>query len=85
MINNIIIGENNFVTKSLGKFLQNITILSSNKLSIDNIKKIKSYKKINLIFNNFYPAKFLNDLTYRNYGNFEKLSIFWLSIFSINL
>lgn len=75
MINNIIIGENSFVTKSLGKFLKNKTILSSNKLSIDNIKKIKSYKKINLIFNNFYPAKFLNDLTYRNYGNFEKLSI----------
>ena len=75
MINNIIIGENSFVTQSLSRFLKNKIIFSSNKLSPKKIKIIKSYKKINIIFNNFYPAKFLNDLTYRNYGNFEKLSI----------
>ena len=28
-----------------------------------------------MIFNSFYPAKFLNNLTYRDYGSFEKLSI----------
>ena len=75
MIYNIIIGQDSLVTKSLSKFLKNKIIFSSNQLSIENIKEIKSYKKINLIFNNFYPSKLLNDLTYRNYGNFEKLSI----------
>ena len=75
MIYNIIIGQDSLVTKSLSKFLKNKIIFSSKKLSIENIKEIKSYKKINLIFKKFYKSKLLNDLTYRNYVNFEKLSI----------
>ena len=75
MINNIIIGENSHLTNSLIKSLKNKVIFSSNKFSQGSLNKIKSYKKINLIFNSFYPAKFLNNLTYRDYGSFEKLSI----------
>ena len=75
MINNIIIGENSHLTNSLIKSLKNKVIFSSNKFSQKSLNKIKSYKKINLIFNSFYPAKFLNNLTYRDYGSFEKLSI----------
>jgi hypothetical protein len=37
MINNIIIGQNSFVTKSLGRFLKNKIIFSSNKLAIEKI------------------------------------------------
>ncbi len=75
MIYNIIIGKNSHVTYSLTKTLKNNVIFSSNKFSNENLQKIKFYKKINLIFNSFYPAKFLNDLTYREYESFEKLSL----------
>ena len=37
MINNIIIGQNSFVTKSLVRFLKNKIIFSSNKLAIEKI------------------------------------------------
>ena len=78
MIYNIIIGKNSHVTYSLIKSLKNNVIFSSNKFSTENLQKIKSYKKINLIFNSFYPAKFLNYLTYREYDSFEKLSLeYW--------
>ena len=63
MIKNIIIGKNSHVTNSLVKFLDNKIVFSSNEFSQENLKKIKSFKKINLIINSFYPAKFLNDLT----------------------
>ena len=75
MIKNIIIGKNSHVTNSLVKFLDNKIVFSSNEFSQENLKKIKSFKKINLIINSFYPAKFLNELTYHNYESFEKLSI----------
>ena len=75
MIKNIIIGKNSHVTNSLVKFLDNKIVFSSNEFSQENLKKIKSFKKINLIINSFYPAKFLNGLTYHNYESFEKLSI----------
>jgi FlaA1/EpsC-like NDP-sugar epimerase len=75
MINNIIIGKESFVTKALCKILKNPVVLSANKLDLEVIKKIQAKNKINIIFNNFFPSSHLNNLTHRDYKNFEKLSL----------
>jgi FlaA1/EpsC-like NDP-sugar epimerase len=75
MITNIIIGKQSFVTKALLSFIKKAEVFSANDFDITTIKKIQSKKKINLIFNNFYPSKLLNSLTYKDYERFEKLSL----------
>ena len=75
MITNIIVGKNSFVTKSICKFIDKSEVYSANNLNEISLKKIQTKKKINLIFNNFYPSKLLNKLTYNDYRKFEKLSI----------
>ncbi len=81
MIKNIIIGQNSFVTKSVKKYLKNTVIFSANELSNKSINKnINIYKKINLIFNNFYPSKLLNELNHKNYNDFCDLSLKKISL-----
>jgi len=75
MSRNIIIGKKSYITQALHKFIKDVEIFSANELDEINIRKIQSKKKINLIFNNFYPSKLLNNLTFREYSEFEKLSI----------
>ena len=75
MPHNIIIGKKSYITQALTKFIRNAEIFSANELNKINIEDIRSKKKINLIFNNFYPSKKLNNLTFRDYSEFEKLSI----------
>ena len=73
---NIIIGKNSSLTKRNIKFLKNFTVLSVNELSQKNIEtKIAHNKRINLILNNFFPSKFLNDLSHSNYRQFCNLSL----------
>lgn len=75
MITNIIIGKESFVTKALLRSINKAEVFSANNLDDLSINKISSKKKINLIFNNFYPSKLLNSLSYKDYIKFEKLSI----------
>ena len=76
MIKNIIIGKNSTISKFVHKDLQNSIILSANNLNDLNLKKqIEKSKKINLIFNNFYPSKDLNTLTINNFKKFCELSL----------
>ena len=60
MTTNIIIGKKSFVTKSLLKYLDKAEVFSANNLNEISISQISSRKKINIIFNNFYPSKLLN-------------------------
>ena len=71
MVKDIIIGQKNFVTKSILKYLKNPIVFLANELTKKKIQEqTRNYKKINLVFNNFYPSKLLNDL---NHNNHEEL------------
>ena len=81
MIKNIIIGKNSSITKSICKYLKNFHVFSSNKITDKSFEKqITKYKKINLIFNNFYPSKNLNTLNSNNYKKFCELSLSKMSV-----
>ena len=74
MIKNIIIGKDSSVTNFLCKYLKNIHVFSANELNVNELKdKIKNSKKVNLIFNNFYPSKNLNSIGIKNYKKFCEL------------
>ena len=76
MIKNIIIGKNSSLTKSNLKYIKNCLVYSANNLNLEELNKdIKKIKKINIIFNNFYPSKFLNQLNYQSYNQFRNLSL----------
>ena len=76
MIKNIIIGKDSSVTNFLCKYLKNIHVFSANELNVNELKdKIKNSKKVNLIFNNFYPSKNLNSIGIKNYKKFCELSL----------
>ena len=76
MTHNIIIGKRSFLSLSLKKINKKNIILSTHDLSDKSIiKKINQYKKVNLVFNNFYPSSKLNVLKYQDYDEFKKLSI----------
>ena len=76
MIKNIIIGKNSTITQYICRFLKNNCVLSANELREEHLKKeIKDCKKINLIFNNFYPSKNLNRLNTNDYKKFCELSL----------
>ncbi|WP_435114236.1 SDR family NAD(P)-dependent oxidoreductase [Candidatus Pelagibacter bacterium nBUS_36] len=76
MIKNIIIGQNSSVSKICNRYLKNTAIISANELNINKINnEINKYKKINLILNNFYPSRLLNDLNKNNYQTFCNLSL----------
>ena len=76
MIKNIIIGKNSFLTKSNLKFLKNCSVYSANELNTKKLKdEVKKSKKINIIFNNFFSSKFLNELNYNDYKKFCNLSL----------
>lgn len=76
MTYNLIIGEKSYITNSINKFLKNKLVLSANDINKNLIlNKIKNIKKINIIFNNFYPAKLLNNLNVNEYEKFSNLSI----------
>ena len=73
---NIIIGEDSNLTNVLAKELSNTIIFSARDPNlIKKIKLLNKYKKINLIFNNFYPAAKINNLNFSNYANFYKQSL----------
>ena len=76
MIKNIIIGKNSLITKEICKYLDNVYIFSANELNKINFnQKIKNFKKINLIFNNFFPSKNLNTMNKNDYRKFCDLSL----------
>ena len=78
---NIIIGRNSSISKFIHKSLKNSYLFSANKLHETNIiNKIKNYRKINLIFNNFYPSKNLNTLDHKDYKKFCELSLEKISL-----
>ena len=75
MINNIIIGKRSFLSIALKKINKKNILLSISDLSNEKIiEKINNFKKINLVFNNFYPSSKLNSLTFKDYHEFQKLS-----------
>ncbi len=76
MIKNIIIGKNSSITRYLCKYLKKTQVFSTNQLSKTYLNKnIKSFRKVNIIFNNFYPSKNLNTLDENNYRKFCELSL----------
>ena len=75
MIENIILGQNSLITKHLSKHLKNTNIFSANNFNEKNFNKIKEKKRINLIFNNFYPSKNLNTLNAKDYKKLCALSL----------
>ena len=75
MIENIIIGQNSLITKHLSKNIKDRTIFSANKFNEEDLDKIKQKKKINLVFNNFYPSKNLNTFNTKDYKKFCMLSL----------
>ena len=76
MIKNIIIGKNSSITRYLCKYLKNTQVFSANQLNKTYLNKnTKSLKRINIIFNNFYPSKNLNTLNEKNYRKFCELSL----------
>ena len=81
MVKNIIIGQKSFVTKSILKYLKNPIVFSANELTKKKIQEqTHNYKKINLVFNNFYPSKLLNDLNHNNYNELCNLSLSKISL-----
>ena len=75
-MHNILIGKQSSLTNFIRKNLLNYTVLSANDLDLKKIISIqKKNKKINIVFNNFYPAKLINNLTPKNYESFQKISI----------
>jgi len=73
---NIIIGKESNLTNALKKQLSNKVIFSArDPRLIEKIKLLNKYKKINLIFNNFYPASRINNLNNSNYADFYKQSL----------
>ena len=81
MVKNIIIGQKSFVTKSILKYLKNPIVFSANELTKKKIQEqTHNYKKINLVFNNFYPSKLLNDLNHNNYNDLCNLSLSKISL-----
>ena len=78
---NIIIGKNSSISKYINKDLKNSLLFSANELNETNlIDKFKKFKKINLIFNNFYPSKNLNILNHNDYKKFCELSLEKISL-----
>ena len=78
---NIIIGKNSSISKHVHKNLKNSYVFSANKLNEKYLlHKIKKYRKINLIFNNFYPSKNLNKLNHNDYKKFCELSLEKISL-----
>ena len=75
MTKNIIIGKRSIISNELSKSLKNTQIFSANNLNANYVNKINSFNKINLIFNNFFPSKNLNNLSLKNYELFLKLSL----------
>ncbi len=76
MIKNIIIGKKSIITKYIQKYLKYTYVFSANELTEHNLNKVvKKCKRINLIFNNFYPSKNLNSLDIDNFKKFCELSI----------
>ena len=76
MIKNIIIGKNSTITQYIYRYLKNTCVFSANELREKHLKKeIKNCKKINLIFNNFYPSKNLNSIDTNKYKKFCELSL----------
>ena len=71
MTTNIIIGKKSFVTKAILNSIKKAEVYSANDFNNETLKKIKSKKKINLIFNNFFPSNLLNDLSYKDYQKFK--------------
>lgn len=75
-MHNIILGKKSSVTKSIINFTKNSTVISANNFNIDTLLSIiKKFSSVNIVFNNFYPSKFLNKLTYKDYEKFENLSL----------
>ncbi len=73
---NIIIGKNSSISRHVFKNLKNSHIFSANELNeIYLLNKIQNSKKVNLIFNNFYPSKNLNSLNHKDYKKFCELSL----------
>ena len=75
MTHNIIIGKKSVLSDALKKDIKNTTILSANSTEIFKNLKFFKNKKINLIFNNFYPANKLNTLNKNNYETLNNLAL----------
>ena len=75
MTHNIIIGKKSVLSDALKKDIKKTTILSANSTEIFKNLKFFKNKKINLIFNNFYPANKLNTLNKNNYETLNNLAL----------
>ena len=63
--------------------LKNSFLFSANELNETNlINEFKKFKKINLIFNNFYPSKNLNMLNHNDYIKFVNYLLKKFHLFS---
>ena len=74
MTKSIIFGKKSKLTESIVKKIKDVEVISSTDIKLKKIK-LKNNKKINYIFNNFYPSFKLNDLNSSEYHKFVELSL----------
>ena len=71
---NFIIGKNSSLSRTLSKFIGRAKLISlEEKKDIDTIVNFKG--RYNLIFNNFYPASFINKIDIKELTKFYQKSI----------
>jgi len=69
---NVIIGKDSPLTQELSRHIKNLIVLSGRDKNL--LLKLNKLNKFNVIFNNFYPSKFLNKLDF-NYTEFYQNSL----------
>ena len=71
---NVVIGKRITISHALKKKIPNIIVLSSNSKK-DMLKLSSLKKKVNIIFNNFYPSSKINTISSKDYNNFNQLTL----------
>ena len=71
---NVVIGKRSTISHALKKKIPNIIVLSSNSKK-DMLKLASLKKKVNIIFNNFYPSSKINTISSKDYNNFNQLTL----------
>ena len=72
---NVIIGKNCSLTNELNKKIKNCIIYSARDPNLIDKIRLISKKKINIIFNNFYPSRKISEVKPKDYNNFIRISL----------
>ena len=77
---NVIIGKNSIISNNLKRILSNVEIISARDEKLEKKirkinKSVRNKKKINIIFNNFYPSNKISSVNEKDYLDFINLSL----------